>query len=37
MATSPDILTAANGQPSVTVEERHGDDCTCKAAADPVQ
>lgn len=31
MAISPDLLTGADGHPFVQIEEKHGNNCTCRA------
>ena len=33
MAEAPDILTGKDGTPFVPIEEKHGEDCTCRFAA----
>jgi hypothetical protein len=33
MAEAPDILTSRDGMAFVPIEEKHGDDCTCRFAA----
>jgi len=33
MAEAPDVLTGKDGTPFVPIEEKHGDDCTCRFAA----